>query len=258
MQLRFLGTGTSSGVPVLGCVCKTCLSSDPRNKRFRTSALLCIDGKQILIDAGPEIRLALIRAQVQSLDAVLLTHEHFDHVAGMDDFRPFTWSKPLPVFSHKRTLDKLKQQLPYLFDKTPLQVGGGLAQFLLYPVEAGNPFVCKGIKIVPLSVMHGNLPILGYRINNLAYLTDVKTLPQETIDAVKGVDTLILSCLRETPHITHLNLKEALALLDVIKPKRCYFVHMTHEVNHQEWENLKKLPPNVFLAYDELIIDIKE
>lgn len=256
MQLRFLGTGTSSGIPVLGCVCATCLSADPRDRRFRTAAIIYDGDKKILIDAGPEIRLALLAADVRSLDAILLTHEHFDHVAGMDDFRPFTWTKPLPVYALQRTLDILKRQLPYLFDETPIQIGGGLTQFDLHAILPGQPFIAAGRNFTPLGIMHGRLPIIGYQTGGLAYLTDVKTLPPETLEAVRGIDTLVLSCLRETPHSTHLNLEEALPIIDYLKPKNTYLVHMTHEVNHAEWENTKKLPKGVHLAYDGLVVDI--
>ncbi|MGL5722382.1 MAG: MBL fold metallo-hydrolase, partial [Brevinema sp.] len=225
MQLRFLGTGTSSGIPVLGCVCDVCLSQDPRDRRYRCAGLLSIGDKRILIDAGPEIRLALIEAQTRYLDGILITHEHFDHVAGLDDFRPFSWHRPLNIYSLSRTLAAIKRQLPYLFDDTPIQVGGGLTQFLLNPVEPLQPFTCVGLEIVPIAVMHGRLPIIGWKIGQLAYLTDVKVLPQESIDAVKGVDTLVISCLRKTPHNTHINLEEALSLIKQIQPRVAYFIH---------------------------------
>ncbi|MGL5722010.1 MAG: MBL fold metallo-hydrolase [Brevinema sp.] len=256
MQLRFLGTGTSSGIPVLGCVCDVCLSKDPRDRRYRCAALLSIGDKRILIDAGPEIRLALIEAQTRYLNAILITHEHFDHVAGLDDFRPFSWHRPLDIYALPRTFEAIKRQLPYLFDDTPLQVGGGLTQFLLHAVEPLHSFTCAGLDILPIAVMHGRLPIVGWKIGRLAYLTDVKVLPQESIDAVKGVDTLVISCLRKTPHSTHIGLEEALNLIKQIKPRVAYFIHMNHEVKHAVWE--KELPEGVFLAYDGLEITVPD
>ena len=256
MQLHFLGTGTSSGIPVLGCVCNVCLSKDPRDCRYRCAALLSIGDKRLLIDAGPEIRLSLIKTQVRYLDAILVTHEHFDHVAGLDDFRPFSWHRPLNIYSLQRTLDVIKRQLPYLFDDTPIQLGGGLTQFILNPVEPLRTFSCAGVEVLPISVLHGRLPILGWKIGQLAYLTDVKVLPQETIDAVKGVDTLVISCLRKVPHSTHIGLNEALALIEQIKPRVAYFIHMNHEVKHAVWE--KELPEGVFLAHDGLEITIPD
>ncbi|MGL5253874.1 MAG: MBL fold metallo-hydrolase [Brevinema sp.] len=256
MQLRFLGTGTSSGIPVLGCVCDVCLSNDPRDRRYRCASLLYIDDKRFLIDAGPEIRLSLIEARVQSVDGILITHEHFDHLAGLDDFRPFSWYKPLEVYSLPRTLETIKRQLYYLFDDTPLQVGGGLTQLNLHSVTPLQPIFCAGEEILPIPVMHGQLPIVGWKIRQLAYLTDVKTLPQESIDAIRGVDTLVISCLRKTVHSTHINLEEALHYIEQIKPRVSYLIHMNHEVKHSIWE--KELPEGVFLAYDGLEITIPD
>ncbi|MGL5956059.1 MAG: MBL fold metallo-hydrolase [Brevinema sp.] len=254
MKLTFLGTGTSSGVPIIGCSCSVCLSKDPRDNRLRCSALLSIQDQNILIDAGPDIRQQLLKHHIQSLDTVLVTHSHFDHIAGLDELRPFSWYHDLKLFADPKTMSDIKRMFPYIFDQTNIQLGGGLTQFCEDTVSHYQEFSIQGIPILPLLVMHGRLAITGYKIGGLTYLTDVKTLPSETITAIKGTDTLILDCLRLNPHPTHLNLKEALNLMELIQARKTYFIHMDHTLSHQEWEDL--IPSHV--AYDGLEIHIPE
>ncbi|MGL4676077.1 MAG: MBL fold metallo-hydrolase [Brevinema sp.] len=254
MKLTFLGTGTSSGVPIIGCACSVCLSKDPRDTRLRCVALLSIQNRYILIDAGPDIRQQLLKNRIQSLDAVLVTHSHFDHIAGLDELRPLSWAHHLELFTDSHTMSDIKRMFPYIFDQTNLQLGGGITRFYDHIISHYQEFNLQGISILPLLVMHGRLAITGYKIGGLAYLTDVKTLPLETITAIQGIDTLVLDCLRIAFHPTHINLTEALNLIQLIQPKKTYFIHMDHELSHQEWEEL--IPGHV--AYDGLEIFIPE
>ncbi len=254
MKLTFLGTGTSSGIPIIGCVCSVCLSKNQKDKRQRCATLLQIDDQNILIDGGPDIRNQLIKERIQYLDGVIITHSHFDHVFGLDDLRPFTFNSNIPLYAEECSMKDIKKIFPYIFDQTNLQIGGGLTQFTDILVEPYKEFDIDGTTILPLAVMHGRLPILGYKIGNLAYLTDVKTLPEQTIQAIKGVDTLVLNCLRLRPHPTHLNLEEALAYIEQIQPKHTYFIHMDHDISTKTWEQL--LPSHITLAYDGLQITI--
>ena len=254
MKLTFLGTGTSSGVPVIGCSCKVCLSSDPKDTRLRCSALLEIGDQVILIDAGPDVRIQLLHHRIQRIDSILITHSHFDHVIGLDELRPFSWHYPMPLYSDIPSFKDIKRVFEYLFNNTNIQIGGGLTQFIPHTIEHYQEFSIEKTQILPLLVMHGRLPITGYKIGELAYLTDVKTLPQKTIDSVKGVHTLVLDCLRLKKHSTHINLEEALALIEQIQPQNTYFIHMNHELSHQEWTDL--LPPNVHVAYDNQQLNI--
>lgn len=250
MKIRFLGTGTSSGVPVLGCMCRVCLSHDPQDKRMRCALLVDVDNQKILIDAGPDIRQQLLLSRTQYIDAVLITHDHFDHIIGLDELRPFSFYKKIPLYGSTISMAGVKEKFAYLFNDAPLYIGGGLAQFSLNEVEPYNPFFIEDLQVTPLGVQHGKLPILGFRIKNMAYLTDVKVLPQKSINLILDIDVLIINCLRKKYHNTHLNLQEALTLIDMIKPKQCYFIHMNHEVLAAEWEQI--LPDRVCLAYDGL------
>ncbi len=256
MKLTFLGTGTSSGIPIIGCTCKVCLSKDFRDKRQRCATLLQIGDQNILIDGGPDIRNQLIKERVQYIDGVIITHSHFDHVFGLDDLRPFTFNNNIPLYADSNSMKDIKKVFPYIFDQTNVQIGGGLTQFDDIIVNPYEEFKIDDTTVLPLSIMHGRLPILGYKIGNLAYLTDVKTLPEKTIQMIQGVDTLVLNCLRPRLHPTHLNFDEALNYIKQINPKRTYFIHMDHEISHQEWENI--LPDNVYVSYDGLQIDIKD
>lgn len=250
MKLRFLGTGTSTGTPVIGCPCPVCHSPHSRDKRLRTSALLTTDhGQHILIDCGPDFRQQALAAGLTHIDAILLTHEHYDHVGGLDDIRPLG---DMPVYALQRVLDAVIRCMPYCFGT---QKYPGSPDITLHPILPEQPFHAAGQQIIPLSVMHANLPILGFRIGSLAYLTDVKTLPSETMQQLSDLSVLVINALRPEAHPSHLSLPEAVELARTIGAKNTYFTHFAHQIGlHQATEQI--LPPNMHLAYDGLEIDI--
>ena len=254
MKLTFLGTGTSTGVPQLGCRCKVCTSLDPRDKRLRTSALIEIDDKNIIIDCGPDFYVQMLRHnQFAKLDAALITHIHYDHVGGVDDLRPFCSGEGFPFYCTQDVSSDLHKHIPYCFVKHPYP---GVPHFDLRIIKPYEPFDLFGLQIMPLQIMHAKLPILGYRIGDkLAYITDAKTIPSRTIDEIMGIDTLILNTLRIEPHHSHLSLEESLEIVKTVKPKRAFFIHMSHDLGTHA-EISKILPQNVYLAFDGLQIEI--
>lgn len=253
MELTFLGTGTSTGVPQIACHCRTCTSIDSRDKRMRCSALVTAGGKNLLIDCGPDFRQQMLTARVDRLDAVLLTHVHYDHVGGIDDLRPFCLhGEHFPVYCRQDVADDLRARVPYCFfeHKYP-----GVPTFDLNIISGYQAFDIDGIEILPLPVMHASLPILGFRIGALGYVTDCKTMPGHTIDALRGVHTLVINALRPEPHMSHLCLSEALELVQRIGPERVFLTHMSHNMPPQADVSL---PPNVALAYDMLRVTVPD
>lgn len=252
MKIKILGSGTSTGVPEIGCTCPVCTSADPRDNRLRASSLVHTDDATILIDCGPDFREQMLRTSTfEKLDGVLITHEHYDHVGGLDDLRPFCRFGEIPIYSDAYTADHLRIRMPYCFvdKKYP-----GVPRIYLQEVEAGKPFHINGTEIVPLQVMHGRLPILGYRIGGrLGYITDMLTMPDVSYEQLSGLDVLVVNALRPQSHPTHQSISEALATAERIGAKETYFIHMSHHAGLHA-ELTKQMPSYVHYAYDGLEI----
>ncbi len=254
MKITFLGTGTSQGVPVIGCTSPVCLSPDPRDKRMRTSALIQINDTVLLIDASPDLRTQFLKFYNKThLDAVLLTHEHRDHVGGLDDLRPiiFRQNRPMDIYAHPRTLKALKCLFFYSFEK---ELYPGAPRFNLHEIST-KPFEINGIQIQPIRVWHYTMDIFGYRIENFAYITEAKKIDQDQLEKLQNLDLLVINALRRKLHYSHFNLDEALQIIEYLKPKQAFLTHMSHRLGfHAELE--KELPGNVHPAYDGLTVEI--
>lgn len=252
MKLTFLGTGTSTGVPSIACDCETCRSEDPRDKRLRVSILIEHDDTKILVDTSIDFRQQALRAKIQRLDAVLITHCHVDHVFGLDDIRPLNFRYgAMGIYANEIAWTDLRRIFQYIFK--PTHFGGGLPQLIPHTVMPGAPFCIDGLDITPLQVIHGKLPVIAYRFNNFAYATDLNYISEETIEGLQGLDVLVLDCVRIKPHHTHLGLNEALEYVGKIKPKRAYLTHLNHDILHARDSSL--LPDNVEFAYDGLVVE---
>lgn len=251
MKITFLGTGTSTGNPEIGCQCEVCTSTDPRDWRLRASVLVEAQGKNILIDCGPDFRWQMIRNHIDRLDAVLLTHEHYDHVGGLDDLRPFCRLKGVDIYAEDEVATAIETRLPYVFREHKYP---GVPNLELHRIQ-DRPFLAAGIWVTPIRIMHAQLPIFGYRIGNMAYLTDVKYIPEEEYAKLKGLDLLVIDALRKKEHPSHESLDEALANIARIGPKEAYLIHMSHKIGlHARVE--KELPPHVYYAYDGLVVEV--
>ena len=253
MKLTFLGTGTSTGVPSIGCECETCVSEDPRDKRLRVSIIIEHAGKSLLVDTSSDFRQQALRYGLKRLDGVLITHCHADHIFGLDDIRPMNFRfGALGVFANERAWVDIRRIFKYIFE--PSHFGGGLPQVIPHTVFAGAPF-CLGeqLEVTPLEVIHGRLPVLAYRFNDFAYATDLSKIPSETMAALGGLDVLVLDCLRFKEHPTHLWVDKALEYVERLKPGRAYFTHMAHDVKHAR--DSARLPKGVEFAYDGLSVE---
>ncbi len=248
-----MGTGTSQGVPVIGCDCLVCSSLDFRDKRTRSSIHIQVDGKSIVVDTGPDFRNQMLREKIHNLDAVLFTHEHKDHTAGLDDIRPFNFAqkRDMPIYGTKKVLKQIKKEFAYIFEEIKYP---GVPSVI--PHEIINaPFVAESIPIVPIQVMHYRLPVFGFRIKDFTYITDAKYIDNEEIDKIKGTKTLVLNALQKSHHISHFTLDEALEIVKIIEPENAYFTHISHKLgSHREIE--EQLPHHVKLAFDGLKIDV--
>lgn len=260
VKLTFLGTGTSFGIPVIGCECATCTSTDPRDKRTRHGALLEFDGGRLLVDLPPELRLQLVREGAGLIDAVWLTHLHADHVHGADDLRIFRFrsKRDMPVFCPEGSHFELLRRFPYVFDEEiQAPPGSSIPRLRLTGYRSLEPVTILGHRFTPLPVPHGPTTVYGFRVGGLGYITDGKRLPPQTMEVLRGVDTLVLNALWwGRPHPTHFNVEEALAASQAVGARWTYLTHMTHQVRHQEL--LDALPTGVEPAYDGLTIQIDE
>lgn len=258
MRLTFLGTGTSFGVPVVGCDCETCTSSDPRDQRTRTGALVDLPGGRLLVDAPPELRLQLLRQGTRQVDAVWITHPHADHVHGLDDLRIFTVrsGRGLPAYLSEEHAADLVRRFPYVFDPSvPLPPGTDRPRIDLRPFDSADPLEILGARVQPLAVPHGPMTVYGLRVGGLGFITDAKTLPPPAVEALRGVDTLVLNALWwGRPHPTHFNIEEAVEAARSVGARRTYLIHLTHRVRHAEME--RRLPADIRPAYDGLSLEI--
>ncbi len=251
MKVTFLGTGTSTGVPVITCNCRVCTSKDPRDNRTRPSILLEWNGYVVLVDTSTDFRQQALRHNMQRLDAVLYTHHHADHIMGLDDIRLFNWRQKMvmPAYGSQETLDAVHRTFWYVFEESCN--GSAKPAMEMHPVHA--PFELLGREIVPIPVFHGGMEIYGYRIGNFAYLTDVSRLPDESIRLLQGVEVAVVSALRATPHPTHQSVEQAIELSGKIGAERTFFTHMCHDILHAETD--AELPDGIQLAYDGLVLD---
>lgn len=252
MKITFLGTGTSVGVPQLCCKCPVCISEDWHDKRLRSSILIEVKGRNILIDCGPDFRIQMLRYDVTHLESVLLTHSHYDHIAGLDDLRPYTVGRDFPIYIEQRVDQAIRQMMPYAFGDNRYP---GVPTIIPHIIEPDRSFTLFDIEVTPIRVMHAKLPILGFRIENFAYMTDVSNLPDDQLDKLSGIDTLVVSALRFDPHMSHQSLPEALALISKIAPRRAFLTHLSHQIGfHAQLPNY--LPDNVSPAYDGLVLNM--
>jgi len=254
LHITVLGSGTSTGIPVIGCKCNTCLSSDHRDKRLRCSLWVRKGNTSVIIDTGPDFRQQVLTHGIDFVDAIVYTHFHNDHIAGFDDIRGFNFSQheQMVAYADNSTISVIKRTFPYAFGDS-LQVGGGLPQVNFIEIST-QPFVVGDLKFEPLELMHGKLPVKGFRIGDFAYCTDTNYIPNQTIDKLRGLKYLIIDGLRPEKHPTHYNISESLQAINQITPQKAYLTHIAHQIRHSELEG--NLPENVYIAYDGLTLTL--
>ena len=254
MKLTFLGTGTSTGVPQIGCGCEVCTSTDLRDKRLRASVIVEKEGTRVLIDCGPDFRAQILSAGSPSLTAALITHTHYDHLGGVDDLRPYCYPDSFDIYCRHDVAHDLKTRIPYSFVEHPYP---GVPTFNLREIQEGEEFEIGGMKILPIPVEHYKLHILGYRIGRLAYITDCKTISEDAINMIKGVDTFVVNALRIKEHLSHMNLSQALDLIKEVNPRVAYLTHISHDMGRYACVE-KMLPEKVYQAFDGMTIQIPD
>lgn len=253
MKVTFLGTGTSQGVPVIGCACEVCMSLDYRDKRLRSSIHVQIQNQSIIVDTGPDFRQQMLREHITHVDAVLFTHAHRDHTAGLDDVRAYNFMQQMdmPIYGTSPVLEQLKVEFAYAFAK---EYYPGIPRLALNEIN-DEMFSVNEVDVTPLPVMHARLPVLGFRFGNFSYITDANFIPESTLQKLKGTNILVLNALQKTEHVSHFNLEQALKLVEMIKPAKTYLTHISHKLGlHNEVSD--ELPENVYLAYDGLQIAV--
>jgi len=253
LKVTFLGTGTSTGVPIILCTCSVCKSTNAKDARLRSSIMVEVDGNNFVIDSGPDFRQQMIRADVKDITAIIYTHEHIDHIIGLDDVRPFNFflKKDMQLYATERVQDNIKRAFDYIFKENKYP---GIPQIQLNTIT-NKPFSINGTDITPIKVMHYKMPVLGFRFGKFTYITDANFISPEEKEKIMGTEVLVLNALREEAHISHFTLQEAIDLVEEIKPKKAYFTHISHQLGLHE-EVQKKLPENISLAYDGLEINV--
>ena len=254
MNIYFLGTGTSQGIPVIGSKHPVCLSNDLKDKRLRVSVWVYDDENSFVIDCGPDFRQQMLTSGCSKIDAILFTHEHADHTAGMDDIRPFNFNQgDIPIYAHKRVIENLQKRFDYIFETENRYPGAPSVKTI--EVVNDKPFIVGNKTIIPIDAMHGNLQVFGYRIGDFAYLTDVKSIEASEIKKLQNLKVLVINALRDESHHSHFSLQDALDFVTLVQPEKTYLTHISHVLGFHE-EVQKRLPENVFLAYDNLKLSI--
>ena len=253
LKVTFLGTGTSIGVPVITCDCPVCQSSDPHDKRMRTSVMLEVNGFTFVIDCGPDFRIQMLRENVNTLDAVIFTHEHRDHIAGLDDIRAFNYvlNKKIDIYGTRQVMEAIQTEFPYIFSESRYF---GAPQLTIHPIDE-KPFTVRNIEFIPIKVLHEKLPVTGFRVGDFTYITDASFISEKELEKIKGSKVIVLNALRNSRHVSHFSVGEAVDILTKLNPEAAYLTHLSHFVGLHDEVN-SKLPDFIRLAYDGLTLSI--